>query len=417
MLLCLHLPGQTASELGLSPEALLIARIRVKAEENLTRLPNYTCTQSVERSTRRAPARRYRLMDTLRLEVALVDGKEFFAWPGSERFEEHELRKIVPRGAIGNGAFALHARSVFLSGWPRFHHVARERIDGRLCERFNYDVALPGSGYRIRVNEQEAVVPYHGSFWVDAETLNLVRLEVVADDIPFHLRLESAEQQIDYEPVEIGASSFVLPRRAVSVLVDLEGNESRNETRFSGCRQYAGESYLSFDEAPEREAEAAQAPAAFELPGGLYIILALDEPIDARAAATGDPVTAVLQSNVKRKGTLIAPKGAIVKGRLAAVENLVDDYWRIAIRLEWLEFDNRRAPLRARLEEVSPIMLGGARLSTTLGAQGAVFRRMREPEQPFGAGAIYVKGGMICLPRGTRMTWRTLDAAVDEKPQ
>ena len=66
----------------LSPEVLLLARIKVKMAENLKGLPNYTCLQTIERSTRDAGNRRYRPLDTVRVEVALVDGKELFAWPG-----------------------------------------------------------------------------------------------------------------------------------------------------------------------------------------------------------------------------------------------------------------------------------------------------------------------------------------------
>ena len=51
--------------------------------------PNYTCTETIER-TRQAPASRAKVEDTLRLEGALVDGKEMFAWPGSAR------RRICP---------------------------------------------------------------------------------------------------------------------------------------------------------------------------------------------------------------------------------------------------------------------------------------------------------------------------------
>ena len=60
----------------LSPDVLLLARIKAKAVENLQRLPNYTCTQTIERSRRGAKARKFEPLDTLRLEVALVEGRQ-----------------------------------------------------------------------------------------------------------------------------------------------------------------------------------------------------------------------------------------------------------------------------------------------------------------------------------------------------
>ncbi len=114
----------------LSPESLMLARIKVRMAENLKRLPNYTCLQTIERSTRSSATQRYRPMDILRMEVALVGGKELFAWPGEQNFQEREFREIATSGAMGNGNFALHARSVFLSNVPTFKYAGRETRDG-----------------------------------------------------------------------------------------------------------------------------------------------------------------------------------------------------------------------------------------------------------------------------------------------
>ena len=61
--------------------------------------------------------------DLLRVEVALVDGKEMFAWPGARKFEQTDLTEMVTAGAIGTGDFALHARAVFQTRAPRFKYA------------------------------------------------------------------------------------------------------------------------------------------------------------------------------------------------------------------------------------------------------------------------------------------------------
>ena len=134
-----------------------------------------------------------------------------------------------------------------------------------------------------------------------------------------------------------------------------------------------------------------------------------------RTTAIGDPFAATVQSNVKRNGQVIVPKGATAKGRLVAFENLVADYWEIAIRLETIEFDNRRARVVAELEDFSSFALGGGRASMTLNFPGVLIRSTREPKRTPGVGYFYVKGGMIELPRGMRMIWRTLNSTADEK--
>src|SRR5947209_5979022 len=203
VLLALCAAGCFAQEAELSPDLLLLARIKTNMESTLRRQPNYTCVQQVERSQRLAPRQRFELVDMLRLEVALVNGKELFAWPGSKKFEDTELRHMVSGGAIGNGNFALHARAVFMSNAPVFTFRGEETLDGRRAFRFDFAVSLLNSGYHIRVNDREAIVAYHGSFWADPETADVKRLVVDAEDLPPLLGLSRATDRMDYSRIAI----------------------------------------------------------------------------------------------------------------------------------------------------------------------------------------------------------------------
>src|SRR5258706_13388334 len=109
----LSLFAAAALHAQISADLELLTKIRFHELDQLRGQPNYTCVETVERSQRAASTRKYTLLDTLRLEVALVGPKELFAWPGAKKFEDMELSDMVGRGAIGNGAFALHARAVF----------------------------------------------------------------------------------------------------------------------------------------------------------------------------------------------------------------------------------------------------------------------------------------------------------------
>lgn len=403
-------PGLAQNEAGLDPETLLLARIKVRMEEHLRRQPDYTCLLTIERSRRRVPARRFQRLDTLRLEVALVEGKELFSWPGEREFQDRDLRALVPTGTIGTGSFALHARSVFLSSWPRYSRVGEEWLAGRRCHRYDYSVSLPGSRYYLKVGELKAVVPYHGSFWVDAETLDLVRLMVRADTIPAELELESVTETIDYTVTPIGRGQFLLPKYAETVLVDLDGNEHRNRTVFSDCRQYAGESFLSFGEPPPLEAPPAKpASVVIELPDNAFLDLELQSTIDGEKSRIGDPIIAVLRSPVKRGREVVVPKGAVARGRLLHLERVSGHVtWHIvAIQLETLEWQNRRAPVRARLEEVSSVLPYGGRPVVAAAIPGGILLKRPALETIPGAGVFYVRGEMIRLGGGTWMVWRT----------
>src|SRR3954447_12597047 len=120
----------TGAEEAQSQDALF-GQVRAKMLANLSRLPNYTCLQTIERKVRHAPSRRYEPVDTVRLEVALVNGKELFSWPGAGNFEDKAISDIVSGGAIGNGTFALHAKSIFQSRSARITYVGEVTKNNR----------------------------------------------------------------------------------------------------------------------------------------------------------------------------------------------------------------------------------------------------------------------------------------------
>ena len=381
-------------------------------QATLRRQPDYTCVQQIERSQRRLPNLRFELVDMLRMEVALVDGKELFAWPGSKKFEDTELRDMAPGGAIGNGNFALHARAVFLGNGPVFTFRGADRVNGKRAARFDYRVSLLNSGYLIRVNHREALVAYHGSFWADPETYDVLRLEVAVegDEVPPSLGLARARDTMDYSRVRIGPGDFLLPSGSELAMVDLDGNESRNRVTFSSCRQYSGESVLSFNDPPPESAQTvagAEMPPPGEVPGGLAADLGLETEIDSGTSMIGDPVEAVLESPLRHKRHLLIPRGATLAGRIIRLERR-QDHTLLAIQFTEARAKSSRWKLMGRVSEIrSP---GFAPPSGQF--EGALVSQSR-PQ----VGIIYIKGNRIHLHPAVRMTLRTENAAAISEPR
>ncbi|MGH9673442.1 MAG: hypothetical protein ACRD44_09700 [Bryobacteraceae bacterium] len=394
----------------LSPDLLLLARIKVVMEQNLNSLPNYTCTQTVERSQRAAPTRRFRLVDTLRLEVALINGKELFSWPGAKRFEERRLSEIVGGGTTADGSFGLHARAVFLGRSATFTYAGPREREGRQTQRFDYQVPQMLSGYQIKVAGRQAIVGYHGSFWVDAQTLDLIRLEVRADDIPPDLGLSSAGDAMEYARVKIGEGESLLPQISEVTMIDLAGGEYVNRTQFSGCRQYAGESVISFDAPPEETAETprAETTAPLGLPSDLTLDLELMTPIRFQKAAVGDPLSFRLTHDVKRKGELLLGKGATVDGRVTRLERS-SGRWElrmVGVQLHSITDGGRSGEIRASLSGVAALT-GSASVVPYAG-----WREARRYEES-GNGIFFTRGNWVEVPRGFRMRWRTATAPAE----
>lgn len=388
--LCLR--AQTA----LSPDLDSLTKIRTRMLFNLAHQPNYTCVETIERSARPKLTGKLRVIDTLRLEVALVDGRELFAWPGSKKFEDTDVTQMVTSGAIGNGNFGIHAQALFGSRSATFHYLGEEDFQGKKAIHFSYNVPQMLSGYHIRVATASAIVGYHGSFYADPVTFDMERIEVMADDIPPELMLASTEDKIDYAVTRIGESDFLLPAQSELSMVGMTGREEHNQVKFTSCRQFSGESVLTFDEAPASKREAAPIPTReFDMPAGLDMMLVIAKEVDFRTAAVGDPVIARVDRDVKQKGVIVIPKGATATGRITRLEKGENS------TVLGVEFPEIEAPgILARMK---------GNLDHSLGFEPfrpRQYLRMRSPALP-GEGVIVMPAAQHRMVKGCIMFWRT----------
>jgi hypothetical protein len=227
----------------------LLTRIRQHMKMRLEQVPNYTCLETVERFEQASSADKFKARDTVRVEVAEVDGKELFARPG-KKFDQTHPAAYAKGGFMANGLFALHSKALFVDGSAAFTYAGEDEFDGRKLVRFDYQVAQPVSGYRIVVPGRQAVVGYRGSFWSDPQTLDAYHFRVVAEGIPAQLGLTDAGVDIDYQNVNIRGAEALLPKRADMTATAASGERVRNITTFSNCKHYGSESVVKFD-APE----------------------------------------------------------------------------------------------------------------------------------------------------------------------
>ena len=259
--------GAVAALAASEADKIRFARIRSHMSDNLERLPNFTCTETIERSERAAKSRRFQLLDTLRLEVAMVNGKELFAWPGSGKFDDREMSEIIGGGTSGNGNFGIHARAIFLGGTATFAYLGEvEREESRVY-RYSYRVPALFSGYMIRSGPAKGIAGYHGYFEADTETLDVLALDVIADEeIPPHLQILEAATRMRYRRMRIGEGEFLLPESSEISLTGYSGVESRNRVHLNGCKQYGTESTIRFDDPPPAETAPAPPPYSAAAP-------------------------------------------------------------------------------------------------------------------------------------------------------
>jgi len=328
-----------------------LERMRVTLE----RQPNYTCLETVER-TRRSPGGNTQVEDTLRLEVALVDSKEMFAWPGSKEFEDKELTDLISTGMFGNGNFALYPRMLFGGGGPPFVSAGIVEVSGRRAAQYNFRVVRAMSGYQLSVDRRKATVGFHGSFYIDLETLDLRRIELIPDNIPPEFQISAVEDRVDYDRVKIGDERFLLPVES-SLMMALPDVVNRNHVVFAGCRKFTGESTLVFvdDNLIGDERQETTPIKEVVLPDQAEVRLLLTSEIVLADGVVGDTIEAKLNSSIKAGKETLVPKGAIAHGRIVKLERQPQEYV-LALRFTDMEWKGGHARLNLQFENLSGIL-------------------------------------------------------------
>ncbi len=365
--------------LAQTPEQLV--KIKSAVEDNLDRLPNYTCTESIQRFERPLIDGQRKLMmsEAVRLEVAFVDGSELFGWPGASKMDEADIGKMID-GSIGNGYFGLFSQNVFSAPSATYQYVNDDALDGKPAVHYDYHVPKSSGLYVIRGSPGSVVVGFHGSFWVNPATLDLIRMTVTVDDPPVVLGISATSSVLDFERKPIGSSSFVLPRAAQLLVVDTDGMEKENRLSFAGCHQFVGESVLKFDVPASEPAAAAKAAIArITLPDDFTVDFNLDTPIEWGRSAGGDPVRGTLRESVGTDAGVVAPKGAVLSGRIAHLA-LRGDLYYVQLKFNSLDFNGGRADLDGRRNGVSvkdfPLIYTSTKFKLARGARLTLHSRL-----------------------------------------
>ena len=224
----------------------LLQRIRKRMLAHTSQLSNYTCHEVIDRLTRPINSGRFEHLDRLELEVAVVGNEELFARPGEAQFREREVHNIVTTGTISNGAFGSHIEAVLSGADVELRYVGESKADGHKTFRYDFSMPQVKSHFLVRHDSTEGIVGFKGSFWVDVETLDLVRVELKAVDMPAYIGVSSVQESLHYKTMQIGRAEFTLPRNSQLSTSDRSGNYSLNMITLEKGREFSGESVVTY---------------------------------------------------------------------------------------------------------------------------------------------------------------------------
>ncbi len=411
------------------PGVLLLSRIKRHVAQELEHLPEYTCLETVDRSLSHGDSKgkpgKLEPLDTLRLEILYSGRKELYASPGAHVFRDESPAAFIAGGMIGDGVFATQLQSIFVSGTALFNFrgedtVARDHGWGRAVK---YDFLIPQnlSGWNIHLLHASGVIGEKGSFWADPETLELLRIEVHADEVPPDLRLADVIITSDYARMRIGAEDIMLPQAAEMRLLELGGNEYFDQFEYTHCRSYQAESSISFNDvdASPKPAPAAATPAPASVPGisgnlpaGLDVPITLTTGVDNNSTV-GTLLEGQVSANVDFKGKTVIPKGAPIHGRIRRLERYAEagGYYVVGLEFTDVEAGDSFWRFYADLKSASGApglewLISTGRTQNLFDGFQSTTETIRLPDLP-GVGSFFIRAARFVLPAGFRMQWKT----------
>jgi hypothetical protein len=409
LLLC---PSPVAAQ-EFAPGVELLARIKSHLREELSHTPNYTCLETVSRFRRdKGSHARLALLDSIRLEIVYSDRREWYDVPGNRKSSVDDPVSFVGIGMMGNGAFAVTLRNILEGG--RFIYRGEGSLGSRKVVRYDFHLSRMLNALKITIPGGSGMVGEEGSLWVDPETLDLVRLESRATEIPPFLPLDEASMTVNYARMQISGYNALLAQQSNSHMINATG-ESFNDLEFTRCRAYSAESAIRFDAEPLPEnpavPETTRTEAAY-LPALLAVTVQLITPVSEKDIV-GALVEARSVGNVSQKGRVLIPNGSMIHGRIRRLEHdAADAAFVVGIEFTDIEFaGGRLLPFYADLIRIEKNPRIREKLVEEILLPGRNGVEVKEetvtlPELP-GVASFFVTGKTFTLPAGFQMVWRT----------
>jgi hypothetical protein len=240
-------------------QAAIIDEVRDYALNYSRNLPDFICTQVTDRYGARVPGTKYggaatddphwQRLDQLTTRLSYFNQKEevkLILHNSTPTTTDYD--KIG--GATSYGDYGTMLRQIFdpVSD-ARFEWDHWGRLRNRRVMAFHYRITLTNSQYRIGIRDtgQNILVGYDGLVEVDQSTHKVMRITVVAQNIPATFPVRSASERLDYDYTEISGHTFLLPLYG-QVLMTGDGAISRNDLSFHNYRKYSADSEISFDD-------------------------------------------------------------------------------------------------------------------------------------------------------------------------
>jgi hypothetical protein len=232
-------------------QAAILEDVRKYALSYSENLPDFICTE-VERRFGAQPVTAgtpgWRQLDELTKRLTYFEQKEDYKLIMRNNTVAANQDVKSAGGSQSFGDFGSMMRQVFepmtqaFFEWDSWHTLRGQRVMS-----FKYRVSLERSRYHITYEkDRDIITAYHGWFDVDPASHVVLRIAVVAENIPPDFPVKSASDILDYDYQDLSGQTFLLPLKAEIQMS--EGDFlTKNNKEFKIYRKYSADALIKYD--------------------------------------------------------------------------------------------------------------------------------------------------------------------------
>ena len=122
------------------------------------------------------------------------------------------IHRTISEGLIGSGDFSATPLNLFVHDVGRITAASEAGLFNGTTLRFEFEVSALAGAYQIQFGGISATVGARGAFWVDAQSLDLLRMEQHDVGIPLEMNVRDIVTTIAYGRTRIGSSNPLMPQ-------------------------------------------------------------------------------------------------------------------------------------------------------------------------------------------------------------
>jgi hypothetical protein len=242
-------PANSGPRIPLAEQQQVIELAAQKAVAYTSHLPDFLCTEAVERTENRAKAG-WKRRDTLTIQLSYTDHAEHYQLMAIDNRPTRATYESVG-GAVSGGEFGSMIAEILEPHAARFEWLRVEKVRDQTVYVFKYSISREKSKYSIQYRSSAKLLNriaagHHGLVYIEPQTGALLRVTRIAD-LPAGTPIRDANTTLDYGFTDVGGQAFLLPLFADNDL-STYNLQTHNHVRFLNYRKFDAGSKLILED-------------------------------------------------------------------------------------------------------------------------------------------------------------------------